>query len=57
MVQSFDRRVAAPETLARLAEAERQVELACEDVDDPAHLNQLKLAQFKIWEVRDRLTP
>lgn len=57
MVQSFDRRVAEPETLAHLEEAERQLGLVCEDIDDPAHLNQLKLAQFKIWEIRDQLTP
>lgn len=55
MVQSFDRRVGSEDTLARLEEAERQLQLACEDVDDPAHLNQLKLAQYKIWEIRDQL--
>lgn len=55
MAELVQREDTEPDPLDRLRTAERQLALACEDIEDPFDLQKLKEAQFAIYEVRTGL--
>ena len=55
MAELLERGADPAETAAHLAEAERRLALAAEDVEDPFVLNRLKELEFRVWELRTTL--